>query len=220
MKYLILSKKQWNKKNYNSLNKSFKFFSSIKINEIKKISPEIIFFIHWSKKIPSKIFNNYLCIQFHSSNLPKFKGGSPIQNQIINNKRKTKITAFKVNETIDAGDFCLKKNLDLKGSANEIYIRMEKTCINMIKKLTKKKRINFFKQKGKSTFYKRRKIEESNISSLKSINIKKIYNFIRMLDAPGYPNAFLEFKNFKIEIYDAKLKNKYLNAKIKILKKK
>ena len=40
-----------------------------------------------------------------------------------------------------------------------------------------------------------------------------------MLDAPGYPNAFLEFKNFKIEIYGAKLKNKYLNAKIKIFKK-
>lgn len=220
MKYLILSKKQWNKKNYYFLNKKFKFFSSIKINEIKKISPEIIFFIHWSEKIPSKIFNKYLCIQFHSSNLPKFKGGSPIQNQIMNNIKKTKITAFKVNDKIDAGDFCLKKNLDLKGSANEIYIRMEKTCIAMIKKLTKKKKINFFKQTGKSTFFKRRKIEESNISSLKSTNIKKIYNFVRMLDAPGYPNAFLEFKNFKIEIYGAKLRNKYLNAKIKIFKKK
>ena len=41
-----------------------------------------------------------------------------------------------------------------------------------------------------------------------------------MLDAPGYPNAFLEFKNFKIEIYNAKLKNRHLNAKIKISKKK
>ena len=85
-----------------------------------------------------------MCIQFHSSNLPKFKGGSPIQNQIMNNIKKTKITAFKVNDKIDAGDFCLKKNLDLKGSANEIYIRMEKTCIAMIKKLTKKKENKFF----------------------------------------------------------------------------
>ena len=88
MNYLVLSKKQWNKKNYNFLNKSFKFFLNIKINEIKKISPEIIFFIHWSEKIPSKIFNKYLCILFHSSNLPKFKGGSPIQNQIMNNIKK------------------------------------------------------------------------------------------------------------------------------------
>ena len=220
MKYLVLSKRKWNKKNFSILNKSFRFFSSIKINKIKKISPKIIFFIHWSKKIPPKIFNNYLCIQFHSSNLPKFKGGSPIQNQIIKNIKRTKITAFRVNDKIDAGDFCLKKDLDLKGSANEIYMRMEKICILMIKKIAEKKKLNFYQQNGKSSFYKRRKIEESNISLLKNINLKKIYNFIRMLDAPGYPNAFLRFKKFKIEIYGAKLKSKHLNAKIKIFKKK
>ena len=61
MKYLILSKKQWNKKNYNFLNKKFKFFSSIKINEIKKISPEIIFFIHWSEKFHQK-FSISICV--------------------------------------------------------------------------------------------------------------------------------------------------------------
>ena len=109
MKYIIISKKKWNKENYKNLNKSFKFFTELKINRIKKISPRIIFFIHWSKKIPSKIFKNYLCIQFHSSNLPKFKGGSPIQNQILRNIKKTKITAFKVTDKIDSGDICLKK---------------------------------------------------------------------------------------------------------------
>ena len=98
MKYLILSKKQWNKKNYYFLNKKFKvFFSSIKINEIKK-NERIIFFIHWSEKIPSKIFwFKYLCIQFHSSNLPKFKEKNPIQNQIMNNIKKLKLLHLNVN---------------------------------------------------------------------------------------------------------------------------
>ena len=216
MKYIIISKKKWNKENYKNLNKSFKFFTELKINRIKKISPRIIFFIHWSKKIPSKIFKNYLCIQFHSSNLPKFKGGSPIQNQILRNIKKTKITAFKVTDKIDSGDICLKKNLNLSDSAHLIYSRMENICISMIKSLTRKKKIKFYKQKGISTYFRRRVDNDSDLSLIKSISIKKIFDFIRMLDAPGYPKAFIKFKNFKVELYDAKLNSEHLNAKIKI----
>ena len=57
MKYIIVTKVKWNKQNYETLNNSFKIFSNIKIIKIRKISPSIIFFIHWSKKIPSTIFN-------------------------------------------------------------------------------------------------------------------------------------------------------------------
>ena len=41
-----------------------------------------------------------------------------------------------------------------------------------------------------------------------------------MLDAPGYPKAFIKFKNFKVELYDAKLNSEHLNAKIKISTKR
>ena len=33
---------------------------------------------------------------------------------------------------------------------------------------------------------------------LKKPNFKKIYDFIRMLDADNYPNAYFEFKEFKL----------------------
>ena len=61
MKYIIISKKKWNKENYKNLNKSFKFFTELKINRIKKISPRIIFFIHWSKKFHQK-FLTIICV--------------------------------------------------------------------------------------------------------------------------------------------------------------
>ena len=74
---------------------------NINLKKINQVNPRIIFFIFWSKIIPKKIFSNFLCIQFHSSDLPKFKGGSPIQNQILKKIYKTKISAFKINEKID-----------------------------------------------------------------------------------------------------------------------
>ena len=68
MKYIIISKKKWDQKNFNELKQNFIFLKNVNYLKIKKINPKIIFFIHWSKIITKKIYENYLCIQFHSSN--------------------------------------------------------------------------------------------------------------------------------------------------------
>ena len=218
--YLIISKKKWDIENFEILNKSYKFSYKLDKRKIIKYSPKIIFFIHWSEKIPLEIFKRYLCIQFHSSDLPKFKGGSPIQNQIVNGIKKTKITAFKVSDKIDAGDICLKNNLDLNGTAIQIFQKMEKKCVYMIKHLSRKKKIRFYRQKGKSSYFKRRKLKDSNIFSIKKPNISKIFNFIRMLDAPDYPKAYIDLKKYKILLENVKIKkNKILKGEFRIVKK-
>jgi len=169
--------------------------------------------------IPKKLYNNFLCIQFHSSNLPKFRGGSPIQNQIIKGLIKTKISAFKVEKRVDSGKICSTQHLSLAGNAHDIYIRMEKTSFQMINRLILKKKIDFYKQKGSGSFFSRRKPEQSNIKLIKKPNFKKLYNFIRMLDADGYPKAFIGFKEFKILLEQIKINKKGLNGKFKIIKK-
>ncbi len=208
-KILIISKKKWSKKNYQNLNKK-KFIYNKKLNfkTIKKIKPKIIFFIHWSKKIESRIFKNFLCIQFHCSDLPKFRGGSPVQNQILMGLQKTKLTAFKVNNKLDTGDYCFKRNLSLKGSGSEIFKRLEKNAIYIIKMLSKKKFIKFYKQKGLPTYYKRRLEKKSFMRYYEFKKLENIFNFIRMLDAEGYPKAFLKLNNFKISFMKAKKSKK------------
>ena len=49
-----------------------------------KYNPTYILFYGWSKIIDNKIINDFECIMLHPSPLPKYRGGSPIQNQIIN----------------------------------------------------------------------------------------------------------------------------------------
>jgi len=220
MKYLVISKKIWEISNFEKLDKRVKFKSKLKNSDLLKIKPQIIFFIHWSKKIPRKIFKKYLCIQFHSSNLPYFKGGSPIQNQIINGLNKTKISAFKIEEHFDSGQICMKKTLSLKGNANEIFKRMENISISMINSLINQKKIKFIKQKNKGSFYSRRKPNQSNLINIKKPNFKKIYDFIRMLDADNYPNAYLKFKEFKLLLNKAKKYKNSIDGRFKIIKKK
>ena len=51
-------------------------------------------------------------------------------------------------------------------------------------------------------------------------NIEQIYDYIRMLDADGYLNAFLEFGNFKIEFSNATLNSdQKILANVRIIQK-
>ena len=220
MNYILISKLKWKESNYNYLNRKTIYFDKINKKKIKEINPEVIFFLHWSNKIPEEIFKNFLCIQFHASDLPKFRGGSPIQNQIINGIRNTKISAFKVTKNIDTGDVCMKKKLSLAGDVNDIFVRLERTAITMINEIIAMKNIRFKKQIGKITYVKRRSPLDSNMLKFKPLNLHDIYNFIRMVDSKEYPNAFINLNKFKITFNKANYKKGIINGKFKIVKKK
>lgn len=219
MNYLIITKKIWDKKNFNKLGKKFFILTNIKKKEIIKLNPKIIFFIHWSKLIPSDLYKNYTCIQFHVSNLPKGRGGSPIQNQILKNIIQTKISAFKVSKNLDAGPLCAQENFLLKGSAENILKNMELKSLKIIKNLSKNKNIKFKNQVGNPTYFKRRKPKDSKINISKIETIEKMYDFLRMLDAPSYPNGYIKLKDFIFTFNDIVKKNNTIEAKVKIKKK-
>ena len=220
MKYLLINKKIWLKKNYINLNKKIFIRNEVNQKEIELLKPKIIFFLHWSKLIPKKLYDKYLCIQFHSSDLPKFRGGSPVQNQIQNNIIKTKLTAFKIEQGFDTGKVCMKEKLSLAGNAQDIFQRIEKISLRMINKIIKIKNLKFIKQKKIGTYYRRRTPDQSNLLCLKNPNFKRIFDFIRMLDADGYPKSYLNYKNFKILLNDAKIYKNYIDGKFKVIKKK
>ena len=216
MKIIIITKKIWNFNNLRNFKFKHKVYNRVTEKLIKNKNPKKIFFIHWSKFIPKKIYNKFECIQFHCSDLPKFRGGTPIQNQIIRGLKNTKLSAFKVSEKLDTGPIYLKKNISLSNNAYEIYSRIEKKSFKMIEEIIKKK-IEPKKQKGRVTTFKRRKKSQSIIN--KKINTtNKIYDFIRMLDAENYPKAYIKLNNFVCEFYDSKLINNCVHGKFKIKK--
>lgn len=223
MNYLVVSKKWWNPKLKDQLKKSISADWNFVNTEDKltplylaNLKPDKIFILHWSKKIAEEIFSKYECISFHMTDLPFGRGGSPLQNLIIRGFSKTKITAIKVNEIIDGGDIYLKSELDLVGNAHEIFSRTFAIISEMITKIINDELVPT-PQKGEITIFKRRTPKESNIRDLESLS--EIYNYIRMLDADGYPAAFLETKYVKLEFCDASLKGNYIDAHVRITQK-
>jgi len=191
---------------------------SLNFKEVKNFDPRYIFFPHWSWKIPEGIYTNFECVVFHMTDLPFGKGGSPLQNLIVRGIYKTKISAIKVVKELDSGPVYLKKELNLDGSAKEIFQRAAKIIFREMIPYILKNQPTPIPQKGRVVVFKRRSPEESNISNLKSL--KKVYDYIRMLDAEGYPLAFVETNNLKIEFSNAKLRRNFILAKAKISIKK
>ena len=206
MNYIFCAYRDWALELFQKLKKKYPdmhLLSSPKkltLSYVKNKKPKLIFFPDWSWIVPDKLISNYKCICFHESNLPKFRGGSPIQNQIIRGIEKTKTTAFLMSEGLDKGDILLQKDLSLKGSLNEIFERMIQNDYYMIGKIIQGK-YKLKKQKGNPTKFKRRSPKDSELKNLNHSK-KYLYNFVRMLEDP-YPNAFIKIGKRKLILKQA-----------------
>ena len=203
-------------KQYNAI--ILKKKGDLSYESLRAIKPDYIFFMHWSWLIPEDIYSNFNCIVFHMTNLPFGRGGSPLQNLIIRGYSETKISAIRVDAGIDTGDIYIKKDLSLKGTAAEIFVRAGEVMMRMIEEIIKNDPTPV-KQHGEPTYFKRRKPEQSLISG-DIDSIECLYDFIRMLDAKNYPKAFIENETFKFEFTQAQIENgTELAAHVRIVKK-
>ena len=174
-----------------------------------RISPRYVFFLHWSWKVPAEVYEMYECVCFHMTDVPYGRGGSPLQNLIARGHRETKLTALRMSGELDAGPVYLKLPLSLEGSAEEIYIRATRLASGMIRTIIQDE-IQPTPQSGDPTYFARRKPEESRLPGLDTL--QEVHDFIRMVDAEGYPKAFLDVGNLRIEFTRSGLYNGQVRA--------
>lgn len=224
MNILIVTTKEWNKSNaiiYKSQNPQHNIEIITKNNDftlenIKKFNPDIIFFPHWSWLIPKDIYETYECIVFHMTDLPYGRGGSPLQNLISRNIKHTKISALRVDGGIDTGNIYLKEPLDLYGSAEEIFVRASRIIFDKMIPHIVNNRPTPIPQKGTIETFQRLSQKDNELKP--EFDLNKIYNYIRMVDGEGYPNAFIKFGDYKIKFSRASLKHNKIVATVEIEK--
>ncbi len=222
---LIVSEKSWNKELVSYLQSTMPQYAFYLISQkedftverIGSISPVKIFIPHWSYIIPSAIFERYECIVFHMTDLPYGRGGSPLQNLIVRGLTATKLSALRVEVGLDTGPVYLKMDLSLSGTAEEIFVRVNKLVGKMIVEIIQNN-LHPVPQEGDPVVFKRRKPEQSDMSGLEKL--EEIFDYIRMLDADGYPHAYIEKGEFRYEFTRASIKaDGSIVADVKITKK-
>lgn len=183
---------------------------------LNQLKPAFIFFPHWNWKVPPAITEKYRCVCFHMTDLPYGRGGSPLQNLILRGYKTTMLSAIQMTDQLDAGPVFSKVPLSLDGSAQQIFQRAAVLVYQLITRIINQQ-LAPVPQQGKPEYFTRRTPDQSVLPDVASA--EQLYDFIRMLDATGYPAAFLQHHGWKLEFTEAKLQgSEQLTAKVMFIK--
>ena len=177
-------------------NHKYKFFLSKNFRKNKDY--DIVFIIGYTKIIKDNFLKkNKLNLVIHESNLPKGKGFSPVQWQILNNKNKIPICIIDAKSKFDTGNIYLKKYFKIKSTDlyDEIRASQGNATVKIIKDFLKYyPKLKSKPQKGKSTYYKKREKKNSEILINKSLRSQ--FNLLRISNNQSWP-SFFYFKGVK-----------------------
>ena len=184
-------------KNYDfKLKSKYLFKFSKNISNIK--NQDIVFPLSYTKILTEDFLKkNNLVLIAHPSKLPRDKGFAPIQYEILKKKKLFYISLIKAEKHVDAGPICLQHSFKLNGK--ELYDEIRNIqgiqILKIIKKFLRKyPNVKFKKQKGKSTFNKKRYPKDSELDINKTI--KEQFNLMRINSNDLYP-SFFYFKDQK-----------------------
>lgn len=209
---ILISKNSWaNTYKKNIKKKLIKFTKNIKfINNHTKLKPntDINIIFSYFKKIPKKYLlyskNNLIP---HESKLPKGKGMSPLTWQILENKDRIFFSLIEASDKIDSGVIYFNKKIIIKKTL--LFEEIKKIQLNENLKLIekfirsfKKNKVKGFKQFGKSSFYRKRTPNDSELNI--NVSIKKQFNLLRVCDNKNFP-SFFKINGKKYKIFISKL---------------
>ena len=177
------------------------------------IRPRYIFFLHWNWMVPAETWMTHECVCFHMTDVPYGRGGSPLQNLILAGHEQTMLTALRMVKEVDAGPVYAKRPLSLEGSAEEIYIRAGRLSGEIMQWMIERDPLPV-PQQGEPVLFKRRKPEQSVLRNHGSL--KEVHDFIRMLDADGYPKAFIDHGDYVIHFGKSSMEGDCVVAEVEI----
>ena len=150
---------------------------------------------------------NLIAFNVHGSLLPKYRGRTPHVWSIINNERKTGVTAHIIEEGCDTGGILEQIEIDIDeddtgASLLKKYERLYPVIIDSVLNKIKNNSLSIEKQDEKyATYFGKRTPEDGGIDW--NWQKERIRNWVRAQTEP-YPGAFTFFDGKKIVIDEVK----------------
>lgn len=159
--------------------------------------PGLVLLAGWSWILPEAELEKQPVFGLHPSDLPDYAGGSPIQHQIIDGVRDSKLTLFRLTPKLDHGPTVFKADLSLDGHLDEIFERISTAGADLMERL-----LNEFPDHpeirepvpdDQAKTRRRLKPDASRLekAELGGFTCEELYNLIRAREDP-YPNVYVE----------------------------
>ena len=168
---------------------------------------DIVFVLGYTKILKGEILqSNNLLLVVHESDLPRGRGFSPMQWQVLEGVKNITVCLLEVSDEVDTGDIYDKMILSLDGSElyRELRSKQAEVTFQLIKRfLSNYPNYNVLQQVGEPTFYRRRSPYASKLNADETIRDQ--FNLLRVCNNKDWP-AFFELEGvtytLKIEKYD------------------
>lgn len=180
--------------------------------QIKEESPDYIFVLGWSQIFKASLLNipRKFVVGSHPSPLPEGRGRAPVPWTILQEKKKSAVTLFRMDVGVDSGDILLQKWFDIpkNASALTLYNLVVENLCNAFYEIHDRILSNnveiIVQDISKATYRAKRTLSDGYIDFNKSAyDIEKL---IRAVSEP-YPGAYSYYQRQKVHIFRASLDN-------------
>jgi methionyl-tRNA formyltransferase len=189
------------------------FFSDVSephvISLLKNSNLDILFIIGWHRIVPSSVLETApIKLGIHSSYLPKDRGSSPINWQIIRGDNQGGVTLFHLTIGVDSGNIVDKEKfpISINDNVRDVYVKATVTSINLLENNWND--IHHLKPKSipqDESTHTLNNVRRPSDGLIHWDNPSlECYNLIRGLTHP-YPGAFTFWNEKKIFIWESKL---------------
>lgn len=179
------------------------------LNVLKELKPSIGIVAGYNKILKPALLNipKFGWVNLHPGKLPQYRGGSPVNWQVINGETKIGISVLRVDKGIDTGNLLREDSIIIEESDD---IRSLHEKINYLFPILTDKvlediehnRLKEISQDEKYACYWHQRSDIDGRINWKEMTKEQTINFIRAISEP-YPGAWTYFNSLKIRIMKA-----------------
>jgi len=182
-------------------------------NEIKNISPDLIFSFYYRSMLPMPVLRlaRRGAFNMHGSLLPKYRGRAPLNWAVLKGETETGATLHEMVDKPDAGRIVDQQAVPIgpDETAVEVFAKMTGAAETVLRRSLE----NLLSGKAKlrpndlslGSYYGRRTPEDGRIDWSKSA--AEIHNLVRAV-APPFPGAFCELEGRVLKINRTKVEGR------------
>lgn len=172
---------------------------------LKKLKPDLILCFAFPDILSKNLISipKLGIINFHASDLPRFRGRHPVNWAMIQCEKEVGVCAHFINEKIDMGDIVLRDTITVDRDdiisevLKKIRLKIQLLSIKVINQFKEKSIKRTIQDHSLGTYQRKRKPKDSKIDWENSTF--QLHRFINALTDP-YPNAFCFLSKNKVEL--------------------
>lgn len=148
-------------------------------------------------------------VNLHAGRLPEYRGGSPLNWQMINGEDEAGISVLKVDDGIDTGDILAEARipigdddtiLDLHTRANELF---PKLVVDVVERLEAGTIQSQMQNEAQASYWHQRNDVDGGFDP-RRMSASEVVRFVRALTRP-YPGAWVRCRDHRVRVLAARV---------------